>query len=97
MLTVSEFNDILSEVNQIILDHVWDKFPGMFKINPNPLYSFDKRMFEITSPCGTIVFRTIILPNKSVLEVGIEYYKSECIMTKNKNIFNKFVKMFRDA
>lgn len=98
MLTITEFNDILSDVNQIIFDRVWDKFPGTFKINPNPMYSFDKRMFEITSPeLGTIVFRTVVLQNNFTLEVGIEYYKADGVGTKNEEIFNKFVKLFRDA
>ena len=55
-------------------------------------------MFEITSPeLGTIVFRIVVLQNKFALEVGIEYYKADGVGTKNEEIFNKFVKLFRDA
>ena len=95
MLSVQTFNDILRNINMDLFEHKWDSFPALFKINPKPMYAFDKRMFELTSPdFGTIVFRTVVGSLENALEVGIEYYKADCLEPKNNELFQKYVEMF---
>ena len=98
MLSIEKFNEILRDINLDISNHKWDTFPALFKINPKPMYPMDKRMFELTSlDFGTIVFRTVVGPWESVLEVGIEYYKADCLVPKNNELFQKYVKMFTES
>ena len=97
MLSIEKFNNILRDINLDISNHKCDTFPALFKINPKPMYYIDKRMFELTSlDFGTIVFRTVVGPCESVLGVGIEYYKADCLVPKNNELFQKYVKMFTE-
>jgi len=97
MLSTDQFNEILRDINLDIFEQKWDKFPTLFKINPKPMYSIDKRMFELTSPdFGTIVFRTVVGPLENALEVRIEYYKADCLVPKNNELFQKYVGMFTE-
>lgn len=96
MLSTEKFNEILRDINMDIFEQKWDNVPSLFKINPKPMYS-DKRMFELTSmDFGTIVFRTVVGPWESVLEVGIEYCHADSFVPKHNEIFQKYVKMFTE-
>lgn len=98
MLSIEKFNEILRDVNVDLFEQKLDKFPAIFKINPKPMYSVDMRLFELHSPdFGTIVFRTVLGPSTSSLEVGIEYFKAESWVPETNDLFQKYVKMFRDA
>lgn len=97
MLTVSEFNDILSEVNQLIFDHAWYKFPGLFKIQPEFIKN-GKHYFSIESESlGSITFQINTDGNEFALNIKLSYYNAVCADLKNEKDFNKFVKIFREA
>ena len=97
MLTISEFNDILSDVNQLIFNDVWDKFPGMFKIQTDFVMN-GKHYLQIESESlGSITFQIVSDGNNFALNLKLSYESADCADQKHEKLFNKFVKMFKEA
>lgn len=97
MLTLTEFNDVLSEVNQLIFDHVWDKFPGMFKIKQDFIQN-GKHYIQIESESlGSIIFQIKSDGNDFALNLKLSYENAESYDQKNEELFNKYVKIFKEA
>lgn len=96
MLTISEFNDKVSEVNQSIFDRLWVNFPGMFKIKQDFVQN-GKHYLQIESDSlGSITFQIKVDGNIFALDIKLYYESADCYDKQDEKIFNEFVMMFRD-
>lgn len=96
MFTVSEFNDKVSDVNQIIFDKSWVKFPGLFQIKEDFVQN-GKHYLQIESKSlGSITFQIKTDGNIFALNLKLSYENADCFDQQHEKLFNEFVKMFKD-